>query len=126
MQGSLTNHIMARATNGQPKPTVGMGATILRYTDRDAGTIIQAYEIKGGYDVIVQEDSAKRADSNGMSDCQTYEYTPDPKGRKTSFRFTPAKGWREVHTKANGRVCLVPGGARLTIGTRRKYFDYSF
>ena len=32
--------------------------------------------------VVVQQDHAKRKDNNGMSDCQSYEYTPNPDGKK--------------------------------------------
>ena len=37
--GSLTNHIYSRAVIGQPNPEIGMGATVLCWTDRHAATI---------------------------------------------------------------------------------------
>jgi hypothetical protein len=125
---SLTNHILSRATVGQPKPVVGMGATVMSWTDRDGATIIEVIEIKGGYDVVVQEDHAKRVDTNGMSECQEYEYTPNPNGSRYRFRFDNAIGrWREVYVKANGRICLIKGGGHgLRIGERDKYHDFSF
>lgn len=125
---SVTNWLMS-GTKGQPKPEVGMGATILAYTDRYAGTIIDVKEINGGWDIVIQEDKAKRTDSNGMSEMQTYEYSPDPKAPTYNYRFEsakPEKGWRPTYTKANGRVCFIQGGNGLRIGERRKYNDFSF
>jgi primosomal protein N' len=45
---SLTNHLQSRATIGQPEPTVGMGATLLGWTDRYAGTIVEVLPQKNG------------------------------------------------------------------------------
>lgn len=126
--GSMTNHLYSRMTNGQPKPEVGMGATVLSWSDREGATVVEAYEIKGGYEVVVQEDDFKRIDKNGMSECQDYEYTANPNARKLRFRFDDKhRGWREVYVKENGRVCLVKGGGHgLRIGERDKYHDFSF
>lgn len=64
--GSVTNHILSRATIGQPEPTVGMGATLLGWTDRHACTIVEVSMERDRIVVTVQEDNAKRTDSNGM------------------------------------------------------------
>lgn len=126
---SVTNWMLS-GTKGQPVPEVGMGATILAWTDRYAGTITKVVEIKGGFELTVQEDGYKRVDSNGMSEMQTYEYTPDLYGMETVFRFEAkkaSKGWRQVWTKPEtGRVCFVEGGYGLRIGSRQKYNDFSF
>lgn len=95
-------------------PKVGMGATEVHYSDREPMTIIEVT----GKTVTVQRDDAKRIDSNGMSDQQDYEYTPNPNGivRKYSLR-------------KNGEYVLVgdkQDGMRIVIGSRRKYHDYSF
>lgn len=124
--GSLTNHLMARESL---KPTVGDGATILQWTDRDAATVIAVEEVKGGWIVTVQEDNAKRTDTNGMSESQTYEYTPNPEGSKYSFRSVDSSQWRQVRKNEKGRwVYVGPKGEGygLTIGTRKKYHDFSF
>lgn len=105
--GSLMNHIYSRCTN--PEPQVGMGATVLMWTDRHAATIIRVTRCT----ITVQEDIATRVDGNGMSESQAYEYTANPQGRVTTFRKTK-RGWRDS--------C----GSGLLIGTRRKYHDYSF
>jgi hypothetical protein len=113
--GSLINHLYSRAA--QIKPQVGMGATILCWTDRHAGTIIEVTADS----FVVQEDRATRTDKNGMSDCQSYSYEPDPNGPRTTFKRVKrgkAKGdWRE-----NG----VKDGRGVLIGRRDKHHDYSF
>jgi hypothetical protein len=105
--GSLMNHLYSGAA--MPAPGVGMGATILCWTDRHAGTIVKITPTQ----IHVQRDSAKRTDKNGMSEAQTYEYTADPSGLIEIFRNTK-KGYR--NTAGNG----------LLIGTRRAYHDYPF
>lgn len=104
--GSLMNHLMSRTVN--PAANIGDGVTILGWTDRTAGTIIKVTPTQ----IHVREDNAKRIDKNGMSESQTYEYTPDPDGKVHVFRRTK-KGYR-----CNGRG--------LRIGSRDAYYDYSF
>ena len=104
--GSLVNHLMSQDTPIAPE--IGMGATILSWTDRNAGTIVKITPKQ----IHVQEDNAERTDSNGMSECQDYAFTPNPKGKITIFRLTK-NGYRG-------------DGKGLLIGTRDKYYDYSF
>ena len=101
------NHIYSAAT--QLTPTVGMGATILCWTDRHAGTIVKVTRTQ----VHVQRDTATRVDANGMSEAQDYKYAADPTGTVEVFRMT-RKGYR--NSAGNG----------LLIGSRRAYHDYSF
>jgi hypothetical protein len=103
--GSLMNHVMSR---GETKPEVGMGATILMWTDRKAGTIIKVTPTQ----VHVQVDKATRTDTNGMSESQEYAYERDTNGAVYVFRMTK-RGYR---CNGNG----------LGIGYRRAYHDYSF
>jgi len=105
--GSAMNHVYTTGT--QPNPEVGMGATMCSWTDRHAGTIVKVTPCQ----VHVQQDTAKRTDENGMSECQRYEYTPNPHAQITIFRHTK-RGWRSK--------C----GKRLMIGVRMEYYDYSF
>jgi hypothetical protein len=94
-------------------PTIGAGCTVCFYTDRHAATIIDVSAT--GYKVTVREDKATRTDTNGMSECQNYEYAPDPEGAVHVFfrNKTGAYGSRK-------------GGKRLALGDRRAYHDYSF
>ena len=110
--GSLVNHIMSRGVDCQPE--VGMGVTVLHWTDRSAHTIV---EVAKNHIVIV-EDHAKRTDDNGMSDNQDYEYTPDPDGRRLIVK-------RVTHGRNKGRYKTASGNY-VIIGARDKYHDYSF
>ncbi len=105
--GSLINHVCS--TSRQVEPKVGMGATILQWTDRQAVTIIEVTPKT----ITVQYDKATRTDSNGQSECQSYDYATDPDGSVSVFRMTK-KGWR--NDSGNG----------LSIGHRDKYRDPSF
>lgn len=100
----------------EQKMKVGDGATVIYYSDRKAGTIIEIS--KDGKVVKVQEDKAIRIDNNGMSDCQVYEYERDPQGYIHTFK----KNRRGQFTN-NGKVDY---GAILGIGFREEYYDYSF
>jgi hypothetical protein len=112
---------------GQPDPVVGMGATLLSWTDRHAATIVEVGKDKQGrWIVTVQDDNAKRTDNNGFSEVQVYEYTRNPNGSKSMFRYEDGKGWRSVCRNAKGRVVLTESGNGLRIGDREKYHDYSF
>ena len=105
--GSLMNHLMS-STKPLP-PEVGMGATILCWSDRHSGTIVKITKTQ----IHVQYDLAKRLDKNGMSESQQYACSPDPNGRIEIFRQTK-KGYRNA------------AGNGLLIGSRQEYYDYSF
>lgn len=123
---SLINHVMSRQTRGQPDPVVGMGATLLSWTDRHPATIIEVWRTASKkWLITVQEDNAERIDKNGFSESQDYTYTPNPNGSKQMFRFDGEKGWRRVAKNEKGRLILTGGGG-LRIGEREKYHDFSF
>lgn len=63
--------------------------------------------------ITVQEDIATRTDSNGESESQRYEYSPNSNGRLYLFRRT-RKGWRTKDKHG------------LLIGHRNAYHDFSF
>jgi hypothetical protein len=111
--GSLMNHIFSGCN--MPAPEIGMGATILHWTDRTACTITAIS--KSGKRVEVVEDNAIRTDDNGMSDSQSYRYEP---GTGSARAFTLRKNGAWV---AEGQSMK---GTRLAIGARRHYYDYSF
>ena len=109
--GSLVNILEDGVKIGEIK--VGTGVTMLSWTDRIPGTII---EVGNNY-IKVQEDIYKRVDNNGMSDCQDYEYTPNPNG--TIKTYKKARNGKFTDTGKNS-------GSGLIIGYRERYFDYSF
>ena len=98
-------------SDNQVVPVVGMGATICYHSDRYPATVI--WVSASGKTIRIQEDNAVRTDMNGMSECQDYTYSPDPNGAIRTARLTK-RGWK------------VSKGPSVALGTRRKYYDYSF
>lgn len=109
---SVTNWLLS-GTNGQPDPAVGMGVTVLMWTDRHAGTITRVSE--SGKTFWFREDTAIRTDGNGMSESQTYRYEPNPNANERRARIRKDGSWRESKT-----------GTRLRLGSRSAYHDFSF
>lgn len=113
--GSLTNRIEERAKS--PTPAVGMGATEYCWSDRHAYEII---EVKDDRHITVRAYTCKRIDKNGMSECQDYEYIPNPNGH-IAHLFKTLKGeWRERYSDRT------LGCNRWGIGRAEEYYDYSF
>jgi len=113
--GSLVNGILTDKM--QIIPEIGMGATICHWSDRIAGTIIEVKKDKNKLIkfITIQVDNAIRTDSNGMSESQVYEYTPDSDGMTYIFKLRKDGTWKRSNS-ADG----------LIIGTRIQYYDYSF
>lgn len=109
--GNLMNRIGEHTTN--PKPEVGMGATIFHYSDRSAATVVKVSA--SGKTVWLTADTATRTDNNGMSESQSYTFTPNPDG--VSFKASLRK---------NGTWKLANNGAGVALGRRSAYHDYSF
>lgn len=112
--GSLVNLLYYNSKYEEPK--VGMGATIIGWTDRHACTIV---EVPSPKTVIIQQDKATRADNRGMSDAQDYTYEPDPTASKRTYTLRKNGRWVEKgHDMKSGYT--------LAIGLRDEYYDYSF
>ena len=111
--GSLTNRIAECIP--PPNPQVGMGATILMYSDRHAATVVAVK----GKSVFVVEDIATRTDKNGMSETQEYSYAPNPNGPTEEFTLRK----NGTYVKAGGSMRT---GTILRIGERDAYHDFSF
>jgi hypothetical protein len=72
--GSVINSLMAPNVNSKNNtPVVDEGATVFMWTDRHAYTVREIS--KDGKKVKLQRCSPKRTDGNGMSDCQSYDYS---------------------------------------------------
>lgn len=116
--GSMTNYLMS-GTRGAPAPEIGMGATVLMWSDRYPVTIVEIERFKTGSRkgqisaVLVQEDDVLRIDKNGMSESQQYEFKPNVLNSIQRFKVN----------KVGAFVCE---GRRLRTGERDKYHDYSF
>jgi len=110
--GSLINHVISCAKSITPE--VGMACTILMWSDRHAATIIEVSPKK----IVVQDDIATRTDSYGMSDCQSYDYTPNPEGAKSTYTLRKNGKWVREGDSIKGQ--------QVAIGERDHYYDYSF
>ncbi len=108
--GSLFNRL--DENRKPPTPEVGMGATVLMYSDRHAATVVEILSPKR---ILIQEDIALRLDKNGMSESQEYAY-----GRNTSAVK------REFSLRKDGRWKEAKGSTVLMLGERDHYYDYSF
>ena len=113
--GSLNNRLMENMS-GMPAPEVGMGATRCGWSDRNPYEII---EVKDARHITVRTMNAKRIDSNGMSECQEYEYTSNPDGVIEHLFLTKQGKWRD----RQGRTLGCDG---WVIGFAEKYYDFSF
>lgn len=103
--GSLVNGLTGIGTD---KPTVGMGATELLYSDRAPFTVVG---IVGPKTIRVQADDFQRADKNGESESQVYTFTPNLAGEIVTLRLTK-RGWMSK-------------GRRFTVGKRDAFYDFT-
>lgn len=92
-------------------PQVGMGITFGAGGDRYPGTISRVSE--SGKTFWYKRDNFRRTDSNGFSEDQTYDITPNPIGVEHRVSLG-LRGWREV------------GGGSVGVGFRRAYQDPHF
>lgn len=122
MYGSLNNRMYEAMTIDAPEPTLGMGATLTYYSDREAATVVEW----DGKILAITKDDYKRVDDNGMSEDQQYEYTSNPAGPRYYFRRDKHGRWQRVmKSEETNRWCKVRGPG-LVLGFRRKYYDFSF
>jgi hypothetical protein len=110
--GIIKHKLKKEAKEMEKKPETGMGATIAHYSDREAYTIIEVSPL--GKVIKIQKDKATRTDSNGMSDCQYYDYTRDPNGITDVAKLRKNGLWKTMDD------------LRVLIDCRNEYFDYSF
>lgn len=110
--GSLHN-LLADQSRDATEVAVGVGGTVVGWTDRHAVTVVDVS--KSGHRVTVQYDTAVRTDTNGMSDAQEYRYERNTDGRVETFT-----------RRRDGSYRVKGGTARLLVGVRSHYHDYSF
>lgn len=123
--GSLTNYVVGNSKSADPE--VGMAATILSWSDRHAATIVEVFTKRGSHYVGVQQDIAKRTDTNGMSEDQDYEYTPNLTAGVLYYKEKNGR-WVGVGPDPVTRKGLREGNGSgyLAIGRREEYYDHSF
>lgn len=96
-----------------PVPEVGMGATVVYYSDRQAFTITRVSPSAKTF--WMSRDKVVRLDQNGMSDSQKYAYVTDPDG-----------GNYAVTLRKDGKYRVMGGMAKVKVDVRSEYYDYSF
>lgn len=124
---SLTNHLLARATISQPDPTLGMGATLLGWTDRYAATIT-GIVVNGGKvkQIEVKRDIATRTDKNGLSESQEYRFERDTSAPPYFFRRNRQGRWEQIIFNTETQRWNKCDGYGLLIGRRDHYRDPTF
>jgi hypothetical protein len=121
MYGSFVNMIQDGVAPFEPE--VGMGATILMWSDRRPVTIVEVLRYKTGdkrgqvRGVITTADVAKRVDTRGQSECQDYVFETSENGSRSYWTLRKDGRFRE-----SGEW----GGTTLRIGSRDCYRDPSF
>jgi hypothetical protein len=124
---SLTpiNDTLARATDGEPKPVEGMGATILLHSDRHAATIARVVRIGKRTRVGVRRDRTKVAKGSGQDGSAEYEFEPNPMaGIEWYERKDDEARWRPVYfNPTTNRWNLRASTSNLRIGERDEYRD---
>lgn len=124
--GSVINHLHSRAVIGQPEPVVGMGATMLLWTDRSACTIVNVQQVRGKTIVTVQTDHATVIAGSSHDGSAEYRYNPNPKGGEYHFRREADGRWQQVAISNQTGRWGKAGGRGLRIGERDEYRDPSF
>ena len=84
--GGFYNQLMG---NNATAPVVGKGMTELMYSDRHAWEVLEVSD--DGLSCIVDQYKPKRADKNGMSECQDYIYD-ELYGRPKKLTWRNKKG----------------------------------
>jgi hypothetical protein len=131
MTGNLISNLRI-AGSAAVTPEVGMGATVCHWKDRNAATVVAVRFKRDGSvkEVDIRGDKVTRTDSNGMSDAQSYDYAPGDEGSPVGTWRLDGKGqWRAVHLdSATGRYRMEHAryGAKLALGVREEFYDYSF
>lgn len=85
--GSIINRLQENCKG--ETPVVGMGVTELQYTDRAPYEVIEVINEKK---IRVREMGFKRIDGNGMSECQTMNFSASPMAKSRPWCSATADG----------------------------------
>lgn len=128
--GSVINHLHSRGVIGEPTPVVGMGVTILGWTDRHAGTIHKVEEVTSKryrYVIEISQDHARVVSGSCQDGSAVYEYTPQPEAHRSIYRKNRQTGlWEGAYRDVETGRLKKSGGNGLRIGERDEYYDPSF
>ena len=117
---SLVNHLYSRTA--EPEPVVGMGATLIMYTDRHAYSVVSW----DGKILGVTQDIISRVDTNGMSDSQDYAYVTDHNATPEYYKKDNKNKWVRIVLNKNTKRWKQHRCGTLKVGFRDEYYDYSF
>lgn len=121
---SLMNNLYGNM-NGCPTPVVGMGCTILGWTDRRAATILKVIANKNI--IGITYDKVTRVDNNGLSEIQEYTFETNYDANLIYYKLDKKGNWRHCYLNTFGRwVFAGNDGNQLLIGVRKHYHDFSF
>lgn len=117
--GSLVNHLYSRVAPITPE--VGMGASILSWSDRQAATVVAV----DGAIFAITADTAKIVSGTTYDGSAKYEFTSNPNGHRYYFRIGK-DGKPEGVTKNPTTGRWLKTGNRVLLGKRDHYHDPSF
>jgi hypothetical protein len=121
--GSLINHLYSSMTINAPAPEVGQAATMLLWSDRTPGTVVEV-NMKGRY-IVVQEDTAIVTSGPSLG-APEYRYERNPNGHLNYFRKAKNGRWVNVARNPETKRFVQLGTLGLLLGERQKYWDPSF
>lgn len=122
--GSVMNHLYSRMVVGAPEPEVGMGATILAWTDRYAATVV-SWDSKKKI-IGVTMDSSKLVAGSQMSEEQEYEFVSNMNGIPSYFKRDASSKWVKVVFNKETNRWNKSSGNGLRVGDRDEYRDPCF
>jgi hypothetical protein len=121
---NLHSNIMHAAVVGAPKPVVGMGVTVLMWSDRHAGTIVEVVSDK---EIVFTEDDTV---ADKTKDCQmghqNWIHTPDPNGPRRVAKMGKDGRWYVARETPTGRMSISKKCTPLAVGYKEHYYDWSF
>jgi hypothetical protein len=117
--GSFVNHLLGGAN--QKTPEVGMGATMLRWSDRAPATVVEVLHFKSGAKkgqvrgVVVTEDDYEVTSGSIWDGSAKYEFTSNPESpRRATYLINQ-----------HGQFVLKGSTEKLAMGYRDCYRDPS-
>jgi hypothetical protein len=122
---SLQSNIMHASVNGAPAPEVGMGVTILMWTDRHVGTITK---VVSDSEIHFTEDTTVADKSKGELQMghQDWIHTPNPNGPVIVGKKGRDGKWYRAHKTATGRWSVSKSCTPLAVGFKNYNYDWSF
>lgn len=125
--GSLVNHVLSGAKRVEPE--LGMGATLLSWSDRDAATVVDIVRDGNGKlkRFATTQDEAHVTSGSGHDGSAVYGYVTRADGARSWWMPNrKGDGYDQIrHSSATGRWQKVHSG-RIVLGRRETYRDPSF